>query len=222
MQQETAELGFPRARGYTSTAVRRLLQCLLVLGVCLPAGASAQHDDDDGLYGRFDGELALSVGVGGGLTEVEARGRGASVVGEVRLRYLDAAGVFLAGRWGPGVSEHLALGVELRPLFPALFFEDLWTGHEFWDLLIQSVGVELGVATLPLNEAWGYGLAAGGGLEIPVVLPSQWADGVWLRLGGRYVRGSTGDQGGPDTPHDEWTLYATLAIKTIFGHLFTK
>ena len=45
-----------------------------------------------------------------------------NVIGEARFLIADTAGLALSGRWGPDSGQHLFLGVDLRPLFPALFF----------------------------------------------------------------------------------------------------
>jgi hypothetical protein len=195
----------------------------LALAVALPLllgtwpAPVAAEGPGDGLYGRWDGDWSLHVGAGAGASW-ETSERQATLLGELRLRYVDAAGPVLSGRWGPDGGEHLFVGVELRPLFPALFLEGLSTGWEFVDLLIQSLGIEVGVAWLPLNGDTGAGLGVGLGMEAPLVLPSWWGDGVWLRFGTRYVRAQPSDRSGPQTELEGWTLYATIAVKAIFGH----
>lgn len=179
--------------------------------LCLPASARADGPGD-GLYGRWDQDFTLEVGLGGGVTFVDDR-EAASLMAELRLRIIDAAGPFLAARWGPDAGESLVVGVELRPLFPALFLMDLSTGRERLDLFVQSLGLEIGAAFF-LDGEVDAGLAIGMGLELPLVLPSQWAQGVWLRVAARRVFAprdylNLGDSVG----RSEWTLYASLNLE---------
>jgi len=97
----------------------RALAALAALAlVSLAASARA---DDDGLYARLDGDLRLSLAVGAG-ARLPGSAADAAPIGivEMRARYLDSAGVFVASdtddaRW------RLMAGVELRPLFLARF-----------------------------------------------------------------------------------------------------
>lgn len=196
-----------------SRACRGRLAAVVVAVVCTAAGAARAEGPGDGLYGRWDRAFTMSLGLGGGV----ARSAGADhavMVGELRLRHLDSAGPFVAGRWGPHADSQLVLGVEIRPLFPMLFLEDHFSGYEAWDLLVQSLGIEMGPALVPLDSHLGVGLALGAGLEVPLVLPSWWAQGVWLRLAFRYVLAPARFQSGPGRNASGWTAYATLAVKT--------
>ena len=110
------------------------------------ASASAQRQGD-GLYNRWDRGLTLSFGAGPGATWLNGKAD-PNLVGEARFLVADVAGVVLSGRWGPDSGQHLFLGVDLRPLFPALFFLYKQTWNEFADLLLQSIFLEIGPAFL--------------------------------------------------------------------------
>ena len=170
----------------------------------LPRAARAQ--DGDGLYGRLDGDTVLSAGLGAGPTA------GADVdfalALELRGRYLDAAGVVVATELRPGGTPRLVAAVELRPLFPARFLLGGASGVEVLDLTLESIGFELGAALLPEPA-----LAIGFGLSLPIVPPSVWGRGLWLRFGARHVRAGSGDQGGPDPPVADWVFLAVLTVR---------
>jgi hypothetical protein len=186
---------------------------LALLAVAAPAQALGPGD---GVYGRYDHPFTLALGVGGGVSMVGGQAAG-TFVGEARLRHLDVGGPFVSVSHGPGAGGHVVAGVEIRPLFPLLFLRNAFTGHEVPDLILQSLGVELGVAVAPLDGDVGAGFAVGVGMEVPLVPPSRWGQGVWLRLAARHVRAATGFQRGPDRSAGEWTAFATLGIKLGVG-----
>ena len=102
------------------------------------AASSSAQRTGDGLYGRWDRGLTLALGAGAGATWRD-RKADPNVVGEARFLVADVAGLALSGRWGPDSGQHLFVGVDLRPLFPALFFLYKQTWVEFVDLMLQSV-----------------------------------------------------------------------------------
>ncbi|MDH5490709.1 MAG: hypothetical protein OEY14_01920 [Myxococcales bacterium] len=182
----------------------RTREQLALLGLCLGAlalgpGAHARAEDPgDGVYGRLDADSTLAFGLGGGV-ELE-RGTPA-ICAELRLRFLDAAGPLLGLRWEPAQGVSLLGGVELRPLWPALFLSDRAMGRERLELLLHSLGVELG-ASLALGGVAAWGWFWGVGAELPIVLPSSWARGLWLRLGARQLLGA----------HSGFTLTLSLRV----------
>lgn len=198
---------------------RRRAVLVLALGLAWGACAGearAEGGPGDGVYGRYEAPFLLALGAGGGSTWVDGTAE-ASMVAELRLRHVAAAGPFVAGRWAPDGGSHVVLGVEVLPLFPMLFLENLFTGRERLDRTIQSLGLELGAALLPVGEEAGLGLAVGAGAEVPLVLPSQWAQGVWLRLAFRYVHAPARWQAGPAGDASEWTALATLVVQLPVG-----
>jgi hypothetical protein len=194
----------------------RPIQVFALLAALWPAGAARAAGPGDGVHGRYDHPFTLMVGAGGGVVTAGGEARG-TFLGELRLRHLDAAGPFISGRYGPDAGGHLVAGIEIRPLFPLLFLKDMFTGREVVDLILQSFGVELGVAVAPLDGGVGAGFAVGLGVELPLVPPSAWAQGAWLRLAVRHVRAAASFQGGPDHLASEWTFGATLGVKLGLG-----
>lgn len=137
----------------------------------------------DASYGRVDGDVSAVFGLG-----VAVGPRGASGAVDLRARYLDSAGVFVTyeeGFGGPAEpARALAFGVELRPLFLARWLSDLELGVPHLDLLIDSLGLELGAAILQ-PRAGDFGdrvaLQAGLGLELPILGRAR---GPWVGLHG--------------------------------------
>lgn len=160
---------------------------LLTALLALPAPASADRPPNDGLYGRWDEDLVLSLGAGGALTlgPGSEPPRGA-LVGSAGLRFYNAAGPLVAGAWAPSAPAHVFVGAELRPLFPGLFLLDMSTNVAFVDLLVQSLALELGAVFLADGEG-SAGLGVGLSFEVPLVRPDIFAQGLWLRLGARRI-----------------------------------
>lgn len=127
---------------------------------------------EDGAYGRLtaDGSLAGHVG---GVRLGGAFGGGA----DVRLRYLEAAGVGVAFA-ATADARVLSVPFELRPLFPIRFLKDQQTGKAFFDLVVDSLAFEIG-------PSWDLsrtrpGLFLGGAVEVPFMGS---AEGLFLRVG---------------------------------------
>lgn len=192
--------------------------CLVALLCVLASPAGRARAEGDGVYGRLDRDVWWSVGAIGGarLDGGDAQGL---VEGELRARYLDAAGPVVAGSYLPGSRVgRLFVGLELRPFFPARFLMNLASGNAWLDLFVDSIGVELGVAFGP----WGPGaeldagtaFAWGLGVELPIVLPTVWPGaGLHLRLATRRVRARAGDLGGPQGGADEWNVLCGLVVR---------
>ena len=194
--------------------MRALLVFALV--VLVPALARAQDTPHgDGAYGRLDGDLALSAGVSGGAVtndRVHPAWTG-SVSLELRARILDSGGLFAIGEWRPEGDSRVIVGVDLRPLFVPRLLLGGQTGSQWVDLLIDSVGLDLGAALGPFDGAAGAGLAIGFGLDVPLFLPERTSGGVFLRLGARYVTASALDQAAPHGGTTDWVLLAGLDIR---------
>ncbi len=186
-----------------------VLPFLAMLLFGAPRSASAD-ESEDGLYGRWDQDLVLALGAGGGAT-IAPGDADPVAVGDVRLRFLGAAGPVVSGAWAPDATPHLFVGAELRPLFPALFLLDYSTNKPFVDLLLQSISVELGAAFL-LDGQRSTGFGVGLALEIPLVYPTVFAQGLWLRLGARRVIAPSewASINGPGRSH--WVAMATLVV----------
>lgn len=185
---------------------------LLLSSFC--ASASAQRQGD-GLYGRWDRGLTLALGAGGGATWID-RNADASIIGEARFLIADTAGLVLSGRWGPDSGQHLFLGVDLRPLFPALFFLYKQTWNEFADLFLQSIFFEIGPAFL-LDGHGSTGLGVGFGFALPLYRPLTTLRGLWLRIAARYVNTDPSYRNTqPTLDRTQWTLYATFVVRLGF------
>lgn len=157
----------------------------------LVSASVADAQRGDGAYERWDAFAIVEGAAGAVATRRDEAWRvGPSV--ELRTRILDAAGPFVAFQWDGLGEGALVAGVELRPLWPAIFLLDASIGREWFDLFLQSVSVELGAAWLPLGgDAPGLAFAWGLALDLPLWLPSrapQPLSGLGLRLQLRRVR----------------------------------
>lgn len=133
----------------------------------------------DTTYGRIEGDLGLSLGLG---TTISPRGASGAV--DFRARYLDTAGIFATYEDGFGGDANptrvLAMGFELRPIFLSRWLTQSEFGIPHLDLLLDSFALELGVAVLQPKMgdfADRVALQAGIGIEIPI-LPR--ANGPWI------------------------------------------
>ncbi len=167
---------------------RRAASACAAAAVLAVTGATAASQGD-GAYGRLDGDLELGVGVAGGVIASERR---PVVAVEARARYLQSAGVVLQYEEADAFARAQTLGdyrrgfvaaVELRPLFPIRFLKAMERGPALADLVLDSVGLEVGTffGALDGSPAARAGLHLGLGVEVPLAAR---ASGPWLRLGG--------------------------------------
>jgi len=140
---------------------------------------------DDPSHGRVDGDLTVVAGAGASVVP-----GGARADAELRLRYLETAGIFatyedrLLARSEVEPLRVLATGLEVRPLFLFRWLKGLETSSARGDLAIDSIGLEIGAAFLqPAGAAFASiaGLEVGLGFELPVVAS---VTGPWLRFQG--------------------------------------
>jgi hypothetical protein len=136
-------------------------------------------------YGRIEGDMTIVAGAGAVVTS-----GGPRATGELRLRYLETVGVFGAYEDGDLVGSAsdprraVSAGFELRPLFLYRWLQGLETRRARWDLLLDSLGLELGMIWVEPKEApfaTHPGLEAGLGIEFPIV-PA--ASGPWIGVHG--------------------------------------
>lgn len=198
-------------------APRRLVRSVYVgaFVTVASASASAQRPDVDGVYGRFRGDLTLSVEGNGGYA---LAGDGAAVVGgAVRARVLDMTGVVVgydralsAGRW-----DALWAGVDFRPAMLARWSYDYERGPRWVDLMVDSLGVEVGAAWVRPGDGQrsGAGFVVGTGVELPLVWSE--ARGLTLRLAARRYVATRWDAGGTGEDDGAWTFTAGLVLRTI-------
>lgn len=191
---------------------RRAATLALAAATLLAASPAAA----DSTHGRLEADLSLEIGLGGGVAF-----EGMSVLGagtlELRARYLDMAGLVLGGELRPDGASRAFLGVDLRPLFLARFFLGGGTGTRYLDVLIDSVGIDLGVAVLPLDERVGVAFAVGFGVDVPLVFFSGGYDGISLRLAGRHVAALPTDRLGPTGGVNDWIAMAAIVVRGAFS-----
>ena len=171
------------------TAGCRVAAAGLVAWLALPAGEARAQGRPEPTYGRLAGDVTLV----GGLGAVVAA-RGVRAEGEVRLRYLESAGVFasyedaaLVGSAAEPVRV-LTTGLELRPLFLGRWLTGRETQRARLDLVLDSFGLELGATfAQPAGASFASraGVQAGLGLEVPL-LPDATGPWIGLHAGARW------------------------------------
>ena len=161
----------------------------------------------DGVYGRFDGNLAVSASAGAELESGAARG-------SLRLaaHYLWTAGVYAryADAFGgaeQGAARVVSFGVDLRPLFLPRFARNYEQGPPLLDLTLDSLSLTAGAYfAQPRARDLGdeRGFETGLGLGVPLFGAAR---GLWLE--GRAER-RFADRG-PST----WVFTAALSFHAI-------
>jgi hypothetical protein len=149
-----------------------------------PARAEPAHKVTDGVYGRFDGDLDLSVGAGGAIV------RGASGAAAVaRGLFLGTAGIYVAYNeafeaTAASPPRSLVLGLGIRPLFLARWGNDLDRGPAVLDLTLDSITIDVGVLW-SANEHRRFderpGIEIALGTEVPILGE---ASGPWIGVRG--------------------------------------
>ena len=179
----------------------------LALVTALLAPTSATTDT---AYGRLEGDLGVAVSVGAAIGPTGVRAEA-----DLRIRLLESIGWFGGYedrlRSAPGPIRAFYTGMELRPLVPARWLKGLEFGHRFFDLCLDSLGLELGAfasqggAESSLTRA---GLQLGLGVEAPL---SGQVAGAWLALhGGLRISDAslTGSAGGGE----QGGLYVSVTL----------
>jgi hypothetical protein len=163
---------------------------VLALSLAAAAGATAAAREAgaqlaaEPSYGRVRGDVTLVGGVGAVVAEGGVRGEG-----EARVRYLESAGLFVAYEEGFGVASTvparlLATGLEVRPFFLYRWLRGLETRRARFDLVVDSLGLELGATfAQPVGASFASrnGVELGLGVEVPLSLE---ATGAWIGLHG--------------------------------------
>jgi hypothetical protein len=151
------------AKNGARTGARRLcaLASAAVSVVALHGAALAA--EDDGLYGRFDGDVTLHLGAGMAL----AAG-GPALAARIEALYLSTAGIYghytdALGSEAPSVERSIAAGLRLQPFFLGRFGKDLEQGPARLDLLVDSFAFEMGAFWDALR---GSSLGGDPGLEL--------------------------------------------------------
>jgi hypothetical protein len=186
-----------------------VLGLALALGL-LPAGPRALAQD--GAYGRLMSDVVLDAALGGGATFDALTTSGAATL-ELRARYLDMAGATVGAEWRPEGASRVLVMADVRPLFLARFLLGASFYDRYWDLFVDSIGIDLGVAVTPLDGSVGVALAVGFGFDVPLVFFGEGVEGIALRLYGRHVASLPSDPLGPNGGLSDWIAGAALVIR---------
>jgi len=187
-----------RLRAALAPGLRVGLLVGLPLGL-LPAAGDARAQED-GVYGRLDGDVLLVGEAGCAVAD-----GGPSLLAGARALYLSTAGAYARyiegfDRASLATDRSIAVGIEMRPLFLARFAQDWERGPAHLDLLLDSFAIDVGgfmwsppggaLRTIP-------GLEVAAGFEVPF-LP----EATGPRLGAMgALRVSHGDTGAPGGEH---------------------
>ncbi len=156
--------------------------------------AVAHGPRGDGVYGRFDGDFAFSIGAG---VELDFAGSGVAprplILGSAR--FYQTAGIYAGLSQAVLDSDRLervfSTGVLLEPLFLLRWSKNQQTGVAVADLAIDSLSIALGAY---FSEPRGARLADASGLELGLGfgLPLLGkAPGPWLRTRGQMRLGQS-------------------------------
>lgn len=190
--------------------------CALALAVgahVAGAGDARAAGADDATYGRVGGDLTLVGGLG-----VVAADGGPRGEAELRARYFETAGLFASYEDAPlfGSSAEprrvFAAGLEVRPLFLFRWLDGHETSRAWLDLVVDSVGLELGAAfEQPAGAAFASrpGAQVGLAVEVPI-LPR--ATGPWIGLHGGARWSDSALAGGPTNGPDDRSLYLSITL----------
>jgi hypothetical protein len=155
-----------------------LLPAALCLAVLWPRSARAEHTRD-GIYGRFAGDSALALDLGGAVASSDP-----GLFARATFRYLQTAGLYVSWlddfRKQPGpASRSVGVGVELRPLFLPRAGKDWQTGPATLNLFIDSLALRFGavMGRQPGFEPGAPGVEAALGIGVPL---AGAAAGPWL------------------------------------------
>jgi hypothetical protein len=141
-------------------------------------GEAAPRDDGlehDGVYGRLDGDLFLSLGAGAEL------GDGVRAGALARALWFQTAGVTLGYARSPTdgaeLERVLLVGAELRPLFLPRFALNLEGASSLLDLTLDSLSLGAGAcfASIDSEPATAFELSLG--LGVPLLARAR---GPWL------------------------------------------
>jgi hypothetical protein len=153
----------------------------------------------DGVYGRFDGDVDVGVGLG-----LRAGPDAIGPTARLSFHYLQSLGLvgqFTAPTTRDDEAWEAMAALDIRPLFLPRWALDLEQGPAFSDLLLDSLSVGAG----PVFTYHDKAARTGFGLDVGAALPlSSQARGLWL-----HVRG--GPQWWPHQSDVRLSFVATLA-----------
>jgi len=194
---------------------RILFTLALTLAVANPAAAAEPLEKvTDGVYGRFDGDIDLSLA--GGATFGPS---GPSAAAMARAVFFQTAGIYgvytdALGRSDVALPRSVGLGVTIRPLFIPRWSFDLERGPAIVDLTIDSIAFDLGVIW-PASRNGSFterpGMEAALGAEVPLFGK---ASGPFLGARGA-LRWRSSELGGHDDNGLKPALFVTLSWHAI-------
>jgi hypothetical protein len=199
-----------------SRARRRRPLAVLAAGMAAltgTAGSARAADGADATYGRLQGDVTVVVGAGLTVANQGPRGEG-----ELRLRYLETVGIFGSYEDGPLVGSAaepqrvIATGLEVRPLFLYRWLKGHETSAAAFDLLLDSLGLELGAAfQQPSGSSFESrpALQVGGMLEFPLFGK---ATGPWLAVHGGMRWNDRSLASGATSSPDEQSYYLSITL----------
>lgn len=147
---------------------RKTMATVLALGILTPAIAHAA--DDDGAYGRYDGDLDVRIGAGAAFMQ-----EGPALSAFASALLLSSAGVYVhytdAFDDARRVPRSISTGLVLEPMFLARTAFNMQIGSGRLDLLIDSFAIGLGaywtIPRLPNNPRNEPGLEFSLGFGVP-------------------------------------------------------
>ena len=145
--------------------------------------------DHDGVYGRLDGDLFLSVGAGAEL------GGGTRAGGMARALFFQSVGVHFgfAEAVADSVLERVVfMGAELRPLFLPRLALDLEGAGPLLDLTLDSLSVGAGVCFAAEQDEAARALELSAGFGVPLLMTAR---GPWLEARGALRPGLDAESG---------------------------
>jgi hypothetical protein len=180
------------------------------LGVAATPARGAQPD---ATYGRIQGDLTAVVGAGATVADRGVRGEA-----ELRVRYLETAGLFASYEDAPLLGSAaeprrvFATGLEVRPLFLFRWLKGREASRAMLDLVLDSLGLELGAAfqqpagtSFVSRPALQFGLMA----EVPLFAR---ATGAWLAVHGGVRWSDDALSGGPIAGPDDRSFYLSVTL----------
>lgn len=191
---------------------------LLLTVLFLTAAPVCAQEEVAAVHGRLDHDFVITGAIGGGVVlndRLHPEPTGAASI-ELRGRLVDMAGLVLAAEWRPEGQSRALIMADIRPLFLARWILG-GSLHRAWiDLLIDSLGLDIGAAIGPFDGDVGVALAIGVGFDVPLYIGPH-ADGVFLRLAARHVTAGAADQLAPRGGASDWALYAALGGRFSFA-----
>ena len=172
---------------------------------------------NDGVYGRFDGDLNISIAAGPAWSR-----EGWSGALLARAYFLETAGFYLSyadrlNNSSAGPHRSFGAGVSLRPLFVPRWGYDLQRGPAILDLTIDATTIELGALWIA-DESPHFSRPPGVELALGTEMPlGAHAEGLWLGVRGSLRWRDSELSGGGDGPPLRPAVLLTLAWHVLTG-----